>query len=279
MNSISPSAFGSTLCRMVLLAVLWGGSPWASALVLAVNEGVTYQTSRDEMAARYAPLAIGLAKHLKQPVTIETVLDYASLRKGLAEKRFDIALVHPAHVSIQAIKQSNYRLLAVVRGYQNYQAQFLVRADAPYKSVADLKGLKIGAPETDSITAVMMRATLRDAGLAPGDTQITYTRYQEAVPFFVENFLTQTGVTASNNVVKAWTAKGGKVLAKSKPVPIKHIIASANVSSEVQAAVRDYLLGLDGSEDGKRQLEPTKYSGFDRFDQAELLKLGDWLGL
>jgi ABC-type phosphate/phosphonate transport system substrate-binding protein len=69
------------------------------------------------------------------------------------------------------------------------------------------------------------------------------------------------------------------VLAKSKPVPIKHIIASANVSSEVQAAVRDYLLGLDGSEDGKRQLEPTKYSGFDRFDQAELLKLGDWLGL
>ena len=37
-----------------------------------------------------------------EPVTIEPVGDYASLRQGLAERRYALALVHPAHLSIAA---------------------------------------------------------------------------------------------------------------------------------------------------------------------------------
>ena len=77
-------------------------------------------------------------------MSIEPVGDCTSLRKGLADKRFDIALVHRAHVSIVAIKGSGYRLVAVTKTYQNYQAQFLVRADSPLTALAELKGRKLG---------------------------------------------------------------------------------------------------------------------------------------
>ena len=268
-------SFVRTLIALMLLAA----SPWSQALVFAVNEGVSYRVPIEEIRGRYAAIATDLSKLLKQPVTIEPVGDYPSLRKGLAAKTYDLAMVHPAHLSIQAIKESGYKLVVVTKGFQKYTASFLVKADSPLKSLAELKGLKLGAPDEDSITAWMVRATLRDANVDPKGMTITYTRYQDAVPFFVDNSLTTAGATASNALVKAWQAKGGKILAQSKPVPIKNIIAGPSLSAEQIDKVRDYLLGLDGSDEGKKKLEPTKYSGFERYDEAALLAIGTWLGL
>ena len=46
-------------------------------------------------------------------------------------------------------------------------------------------------------------------------------------------------------MIKDWQAKGGKVLARSKPVPIKHIIASPSMSAADVELVRGNLLALD----------------------------------
>jgi len=269
----------ATLLRSSIALLLLATSPWAQALVFAVNEGVTYRVPIEEIRGRYAAIAADLAKILKQPVTIEPIGDYPSLRKGLAAKSYDLAMVHPAHLSIQAIKESGYKLVVVTKGYQKYTASFLVKADSPLKSLSELKGLKLGAPDEDSITAWMVRATLRDANVDPKSMAITYTRYQDAVPFFVDNSLTTAGATASNALVKAWQAKGGKVLAQSKPVPIKHIIAGPSLSADQIDKVREYLVGLDTTDEGRRKLEPSKYTGFERYDEAAMLAIGTWLGL
>ncbi|HOY37562.1 MAG TPA: PhnD/SsuA/transferrin family substrate-binding protein [Piscinibacter sp.] len=273
--TFAPTFLARGLCAALMLLA----SPWANALVFAVNEGVTYRVPLEEVRGRYANIAADLSKLLKQPVTIEPVGDYNLLRRGLQSKAYDIAMIHPAHVSIQAIKGSGYKLVAVTKGYQKYTASFLVSADSTMSSLADLKGRKLGAPDEDSITSWMVRATLRDAKIEPGQIAITYTRYQDAVPFFVENKLTQSGATAANALVKAWQAKGGKILAQSKSVPIKHILASPNLGADQVEKIRDYLIGLDGSDEGKKKLEPTKYTGFEKYDEAKMLELGAWLGL
>jgi phosphonate transport system substrate-binding protein len=265
--------------RWLAAVALAACAPWAQALVFAVNEGVTYRVPSEEIRAKYAVIAADLAKILKQPVSIEPIGDYPSLKRGLAEKAYDLAMVHPAHISIAAMKNPGYKLVAVTKGFLEYRASFLVKSDSPVTSLADLKGRKLGAPDEDSITAWMVRASLRDAIGDPKLVATTYTRYQDAVPFFVENNLTQAGATASNAVVKDWLAKGGKVMFKSKPVPIKHIIASPNLSAEQVEKVREYLLGLDGTDEGRKKLEPTKFQGFVRYDDAALMSIGTWLGL
>ncbi|HEY9064218.1 MAG TPA: phosphate/phosphite/phosphonate ABC transporter substrate-binding protein [Burkholderiaceae bacterium] len=251
----------------------------SQAIVFAVNEGVSYRVPNDEIRSRYAAIASDLSKLLKQPVTIEPVGDYPTLRKGLAAKSYDLAMVHPAHLSIVAIRDTHYRLVAVTKGFQQYRASFLVRADSPLKSLADLKGLRLGAPDEDSITAWLVRATLRDAKLDPKAMAINYMRYQDAIPFAVENRLTNAGATAANGVVKDWESHGGRVLLQSKPVPIKHIIASPNLSAEQVDKVREYLTALDSTEEGRKKLEPSRYAGFERFDEGALLATGAWLGL
>ena len=270
-----------------LLAALLPNVGAAQGLVLAVNEGVTYRVSNDEIRARYATVAADLGLLLNQPVRVEPISDYTSLRKGLASQTFDIALVHPAHVSIAAIKSPGYRLVAVTKGFQDYAARFLVRADSTLTQLSDLRGRKLGAPDEDSITAWMARAALRDASVGvvkPGgdasqSVAITYTRYQDAVPFMVQHTFTQAGATASAAVVKQWLAQGGKVLTTSKAVPIKHVIASPALSEAQVRLLRDYFVSLDTTEAGRKKLEALKVPGYAPFDVAALMQLGVWLGL
>lgn len=271
----------SNLLRLLTGALLAMAATCSHALVFAINEGVTYRVTNDEIRAKYTAIAADLAKLLKQPVTIEPVADYPSLRRGLAAHNYDLAMVHPAHLSIEAMKKSGYHLVVVTKGFQQYTANFLVKADSPLASLNDLKNSSLGLPDEDSITSWMVRATLRDA-LGPDANQqikFVYTRYQDAVPFFVDNNLTKAGSTAAAGIVKAWQAKGGKVLAKSRPVPIKHIIASPSLGPAEREAVRQYLLSLDTTDEGKKKLEPTKYQGFAPYKQDDMLTIGVWLGL
>jgi len=265
--------------RFTLFTALLAASGWAQALVFAVNEGVTYRVSNEEIRARYAAMATDLSKLLGETVRVEPVGDYPTLRKGLAARGYDLALVHPAHISIGAMKTSGYQLVAVTKGFQNYSARFLVRADSPLKGLAELRGRKVGAPDEDSITSWMVRATLRDALGKADAVTYTYTRYQDAVPFMVEHTFTQTGATASNAVVKQWEASGGKVLASSKAVPIKHVIASATITAAQLAQLREYFTTLDSTEAGRKKLEPIKVQGYAPYDPAALMNLGTWLGL
>jgi len=156
-----------------------------------------------------------------------------------------------------------------------------VRADSPLKTLKELADSSLGAPDEDSITAWMVRATMRDALGAASAARVrySYTRYQDAVPFFVEHGLTKAGATAANSVVKGWTAKGGRILGTSRPVPIKHLLASSALGAEQVQRVREYFLGRDANEEGRKKLEPTKYEGFAPYDEAEMLAIGKWLGL
>ena len=267
------------LRRALTALTLLAGSAAAQAFTLAINEGVTYRVSNDEIRARYAAIADDLTKIVGQKVLLEPVSDYPMLRKGLTEKKYDLALVHPAHISIVAMKSSGYQLVAVTKGFENYSARFLVRADSTFKSLADLRGRKLGAPDEDSITSWMARASMRDALGAADKVAMTYTRYQDAVPFMVEHTFTQSGATASAAVVKQWEAAGGKVLAKSKPVPIKHIIAGPAVPAETVEKLREYFLNLDSTEAGRKKLEALKVKGYMAYDAAALMTLGAWLGL
>ncbi|MBK0394798.1 phosphate/phosphite/phosphonate ABC transporter substrate-binding protein [Ramlibacter algicola] len=248
-------------------------------LVFAVNEGVTYATSTKPLAERFHDVQEDLQKLLKRPVRVVGVPDYKQLVAGLGAQQFDIAWVHPAHHAIRALKGGGYHLVGLTKGYTEYRASFLVAGTNTLKSVTDLRAARVGAPDEDSVTSVIARATLREAlgGQLP---QITYVRYQDAVPFMVEHGMADSGVTASGAVVKSWQDKGGKVLARSKPVPIKQLLASSKAVNGTQLAqLRSYFAGLATTESGKKRLEPLGVQGFEEFDEQVLAGIGGWLGV
>lgn len=268
------------LCALALGLGAVAGSAWAQGgpLLFAVNEGVTYRVNPVATVERFREISEDLSKLLKRPVKVQPVTDYKELAAGLAEQRYDLAYVHPAHHSIRAMTSGGYHLVALTKGFTEYKASFMVRGDSTLKTLADLKSGKIGAPDEDSITSVIMRATLRDA-LGSQPLPATYVKLQEAVPFMIENNFVAAGVSASRAVVKNWQDKGGKVLASSKPVPIKHMIASSKLSEAQRAQLTSYFVELDQNSEGKKRLDALNVPGFLVSDEAALIGLGKWLSI
>jgi ABC-type phosphate/phosphonate transport system substrate-binding protein len=111
------------------------------------------------------------------------------------------------------------------------------------------------------------------------DVKLQVTRFQDAVPFYVDNGFTTYGATASGAVVKAWKDKGGKTCAQSRGMPIKHWIVSSKMSAELTASLRDALLTMDKSEVGQKALAASGYKGFIASDTEVEKTLTNWLGL
>ena len=251
----------------------------ANELVFSVTEGVTYQATPREIRDKFEPLAEVIAKALHRKVNVVLVPAYNDVRAGLAKQEYDLAFIHPAHVAMAETKSGRYRSIAWTTGYTNYTVSLLAKADEPIKAMNDLKGRKLVTPDPDSITAQMVRAMLRSEHLANGDLNVITTRYQDAVPFYVQHGFATVGATAANAVVKEWTEKGGKVVLSSRGVPIKQFIVSRRLSPDDQERIRDALLSLPQTETGRRALAASGYKGFVAPDAEVEATTISWLGL
>ena len=270
-----PLQFLAAYAALALFAV----AASAADLVFSVTEGVTYQATPKEIRDKFEPLAQVLGVALKRPVRVVLVPKYDDVRAGLATQEYDLAYIHPAHVALAEIKAGRYKSLAWTTGFTEYTVSLMVKPNDPAKVLADIKGRKLVTPDPDSITAWMVRAMLRQASIGPNDLKILTTRYQDAVPFYLEYSFADVGATAANAVVKEWTDKGGKVFLKSKSLPIKYFIVSTKLSADEQAQIQRALVTLGQTEPGRQALAAVGYRGFLAPDPAVDAGAIAWLGL
>jgi len=256
-------------------------------LVFAITEGVTYQATPKDIRDKFGPLAEVIGRAAGRRVRLAVVPSYDDLRAGLLKQEYDIAFVHPAHVAMTEIKAQRYKAVAWTSGYTEYTVSLMTSAGQPLKTLDDFKGRTIVTPDPDSITAAMVRAMFRaeklpmttDKDATPTAVRVITTRFQDAVPFYLENDFAQVGASAANAVVKAWTDKGGKVLAKSRPVPIKQVLVSTRMPADMQARIRQTLYGLHDSRSGLYALEVVGYKGFVAPNPEVESATIAWLGL
>ena len=277
------------LFALAALASLFvaGAGAQGPALTFAVTEGVTYQATPKEIRDRFTPLAEYVGKATGRHVKVVLVPAYDDLRAGLAKQEYDLAFVHPAHVAMAAIKAGRYRAIAWTSGYTDYTVSLLTNAGAPLKTLSDLRGNTVVTPDPDSITAVMVRAMFRTGNLTTTDAKpppptaarVITTRYQDAVPFYLDNGFAQVGATAAKGVVKSWTDKGGAVLTQSRSVPIKQLIASTRMAADEQDQIREALLGMSQTKGGRDALEVVGYKGFVSPNRDVETAAIAWLGL
>lgn len=251
----------------------------SQALMLGVTEGVTYRASDAEIEAKFAPIAKAISTATKQPVKILVISSYNDLREALKQGQLDIAFIHPAHVSLEAIKAGGYKSAAWTSGFTDYKVSLLCKEARPITAWSVVNGKGMVTPDADSVTAVMTRALLRENNVDTKTVNVQVTRFQDAVPFFVENKFASYGATASDAVIKNWTEKGGKTCAQSRGLPIKHWLVSSKLDTGSTAAVRESLLTMDQTEFGKRALTVSGYKGFTATDDATEKVLIAWLGL
>jgi phosphonate transport system substrate-binding protein len=261
------------------LAVTLAAPLAASALTFGVTEGVTYRASDKEIEAKFEPISQLIGKAVKQPVSIQVISSYKDLREALRKHEIDIAYIHPAHVALEAVKTGAYRTVAWTAGSTEYKVSFLCKDGKPLENWASISGKALVTPDPDSITAVMTRAMLREKSVPLATVKVQTTRFQDAVPFYVEQSFADYGATASKAVIKDWKEKGGKVCTESRPVPIKHWIASTKLDAATTESLREALIGMDKSDAGKRALSASGYTALVPVSADTEKSVSNWLGL
>jgi ABC-type phosphate/phosphonate transport system substrate-binding protein len=250
----------------------------ARQLIFAVNEGASGNADAADIINRYNDLADVIERATGTSLTVVAVREVSLLRKSLASGAYALALSRPVDTLAVAVRDHKYR--PVVMAKESGASYFIVAKDSPIKSIAEFKGKRMVTPERGSYMWHIVNATLRDNKLGPDDVERKTMRDQAAIGWSVTNGFFDVGVVASfSGVGKNWEKQGGRVVAKSRAVPVTPLIASTDFSEDQVVRMRKALVALNDTEAGQAMVKRIGISGFREAETAALLELLEWLGI
>lgn len=247
-------------------------------LVLAVSEGTSGGIDAETARKKYQPLAEVLAQAINVEVTVTFVREFSALEKGMSTDLYDLVIARPSDYPARGLRDYHYNFVATAKA--DGQCVLVVHKDSPIKTVSDLKGKTFVLPEAKAYMTRFCRAELRDQGIFIENERVTYVREQGAIPFAIENRISDVGGIASYSGAYAKWVKGEhRILHQSKPQPYMPLVASRRVSAEQIGKMQRALNDLAGTESGNQILKQLGISSFVTTEEGRLRKLLDWLGV
>jgi phosphonate transport system substrate-binding protein len=182
------------LATAALLAA--AGAAFAQTTVLRVS--AIPDEAPTELQRKFKPLGDYLKKETGLDVQFTPVTDYAAVVEGLASNKIDLAWLG-GFTFVQAKIRSNGGVVPIVQRAEDekFTSKFIVPADSPAKTLADLKGknFAFGSPSSTS-GHLMPRYFLQQAGIQP-DTDfkaVAFSGAHDATVAFVASGRAEAGV-------------------------------------------------------------------------------------
>lgn len=251
----------------------------APALQLAVSEGTSdsgTEITTAQIAQKYKPITDALSRALGRPVQAQYVREFSTLETGMRNGTYDMVLARPSDYPSRGVRDYGYK--AVTASKPDGQCILVVRKDSPIKDAKGLKGRRIILPEEPAYMTKFCLAALRDLGYASNDYISEYVREQSIIPSSLKEGLTNAGGIASySGAAKKLEENNLRVLHLSTTQPFMPLIASKRLSAEQIQAMRQALVQLASTPEGKESLKPMQIEGFDPQPEARMLNLLNWL--
>jgi ABC-type phosphate/phosphonate transport system substrate-binding protein len=249
----------------------------AQTLILAVNEGAAGNVDANEIALRYEGFKQVVQKALGATVSLVAVREAKVLRRSVETGAYALILSRPVDVLAEAIRTHGYQPVVVAKG--TGQALFIVSKDSPIKTISEIRGRSIVTPDRYSYMWRIAAAMMRDNNISIAQQKVRSMRDQAAIGWSMENGFFDVGVVASfSGVGRTWEKRGGRVIARSRDLPMVPLIASPKLSAAQVARLRVALIALDSNEQGAALLKQIGVPGFKESSPEPFLELLKWLG-
>lgn len=246
-------------------------------LIFAVNEGASGNADAADIINRYSDIAQAIERAIGAQITVIPAREVSVVRRALETGEYALLLNRSVDLPALAVRDYKYRPVVVAKEIGH--AFFIAQADAPIKSVTELKGRTLVTPERGSYMWRIANAVLRDNKLDDTSVQMKTMRDQAAIGWSVKNGFFDVGVVASySGVGRNWEKQGGKLVAKSPNLLVTPIIASPKFTSDQLVRMRSALVALDSTEAGAAAVKRIGVSGFKEVDEKPFLELLAWLG-
>ena len=257
-----------------------------------IKMGIVPFIETQQMVQNMQPFLALLEKETGYKYTFDAPTSYAVLIEGMGADRVDVGWYGPL-AYVLANQKYGAQVIAVSVNSQNatsYRSEILVRADSPIKTVADLKGKKFAWVDPASASGYLYpRALIAQVGdpdtffsqqiFAGGHDKAVIALYNEQV----DGAATYEGARQTVEKTLPDVMQKTRVIATSANIPNDNVAVRKGLPPEVVQRLRDGLLKVTSTEDGKIALKkaigtnglaPAKDSDYDPVRQAaKVLKL------
>jgi ABC-type phosphate/phosphonate transport system substrate-binding protein len=159
MPRLAPLPGALILSALLSLPALSHGADYR----MGIFAGSASKDNQSELKAMYKPLADYIAKASGDKVTMEISQSFKNMDRRLGAGRYAIFL-GPPQVTADAIEEG---FEPVAKWDKPIFGVVVVPADKPYKTIADLKGLRMGIAARDTAAGPLCISALNKAGIRP----------------------------------------------------------------------------------------------------------------
>lgn len=268
------------LCAKALartLALLLCAAPLLAAPPLRLG-AVSYVKA--DTGGSVAPVVKYLETGLGRPIVLTMYTTYDECLSKIEKKELELAILPPL-VNLEAYDRLGTRPLAYGvydNGRFSYQGLILVKKDSPVKTLADLKGKKIGYVDRFSASGyVYPRAMLHQAKIEDREVEeVFHGNHLDALAALDAG---KVAAAATYELMFQEAKSAGKslsdyrVIAESEPIPSEALVGTAVLDEATAARVKELLLSFYHARKGKPELAGGQYSSFIPADPAILVDI------
>lgn len=260
----------ASLLRFFLISFGLFAAVLASASERSLEIGIFPRYSESRTQEMFGPLAEYLGERLRRPVRLVTVPDFPAFWEMVRRRRFDLVQYNQYHY-LMAHKAFGHR--AILKNEENGQdtirSVIAVRADSPFESIQDLRGRKIlfGGGRSAMMSYIVARHILQQAGLPPADYLASFSQTPAGAVremFYGQGDAVGIGHTILEANDMPWNRLGiqrPRILLSSEPLPLHPWAVTPRVNGHLTRAIRQALLALNDSPEGRRLLRDAGLSG------------------
>lgn len=263
--------------KVLAIALLACAAPLMAAAPLRLG-AVSYVKS--DTGGSIAPVIKYLEAGLGRPIALTMYPTYDEVLGHIEKKQLELAILTPV-VNLEAFDRLGTRPLGYgvyENGRFSYRGQVLVKKDSPIRSLAELKGKKIGYVDRYSASGyVYPRAMLHQAKIADGEVEeVFHGNHLDALSAL------DAGKVAASATYElmfaeaksaARSATDYRAIAESEPIPSEALVGTAALDGATAARIKELLLSFYYARKGKPEWAGGQYSAFIPADPAILVDI------
>ncbi|MFH7326322.1 phosphate/phosphite/phosphonate ABC transporter substrate-binding protein [Desulfurivibrio sp. C05AmB] len=235
------------LCGLITICLL-AAPPAGASDDETLNLWIHPYLPATELIRRFSPLADYLAEELERPVQIRVQQSYQTHIDLIGRDHADLAFIGPASYVIMRRQYGHKPLLAMLEenGYPVFQGMIIVREEAPFTSLTDLKGQSFAFGDPNStMSYIVPRAMLAQAGVSLDDLarHDFLNSHHDVALAVLGGYFAAGGV--KDEVFYAYQPRGLRALATSPLIPDHLFLTRADLPPALVDRLRELLLAIN----------------------------------
>ncbi|MCH2220486.1 MAG: phosphate/phosphite/phosphonate ABC transporter substrate-binding protein [Dechloromonas sp.] len=240
----------------------------------AYSFAVVPQFDQRKLFTIWKPIVENVSKRTGIQLNLVATLTVPEFERELSKGSFDFVYANPYHVLREESRQG---YIPLIRDKIPLRGILVVAKDSSFKTPADLDGQEMAIPSFNALGAsLLLRADL--AQLFKVKVNPVNVKTHSSVYLYVANGLIPAGGGVEKTLQEQEPAVRDllRVLYTTREMPSHPIAAHPRVPPKVQQAVRQAILALNGSEEGRKLLREVPIQAAIPASMKDYAPMRDW---